>query len=37
MAEEADALMDLFSMTETIYFDRERKALIFGIVSLGGD
>ena len=29
--------MDLFSMTETIYFDLERKVLIFGNVSLGGE
>jgi hypothetical protein len=36
-AEDADALMDLFSMTETIYFDLERKVLIFGNVSLGGE
>ena len=35
-AEDADALMDLFSMSETIYFDLERKVLIFGTISLGG-
>ena len=35
-AEDADALMDLFSMSETVYFDLERKVLIFGTISLGG-
>jgi hypothetical protein len=35
-AEDADALMDLFSMSKTIYFDLERKVLIFGTISLGG-
>jgi hypothetical protein len=34
-AEDADVLMDLFSMSETIYFDLERKVLIFGTISLG--
>ena len=34
-AEDADALMDLFSMSSTIYFDLERKVLIFGTISLG--
>ncbi len=29
--------MDLFLITETIYFELERKVLIFGNVSLGGD
>jgi hypothetical protein len=36
-AEAAGALMDLFSMTETIYFDLGRKVLIFGNVSLGSE
>ena len=35
-AEDADALMDLFSMSKPIYFDLERKVLIFGNISLGG-
>ncbi len=35
-AEDADALMDLFSMSSPIYFDLERKVLIFGNISLGG-
>ena len=34
-AEDADALMDLLSMSENIYFDLERKVLIFGNISLG--
>jgi hypothetical protein len=35
-AEDSDVLMDLFSMSETVYFDLERKVLIFGTISLGG-
>jgi hypothetical protein len=35
-AEDADALMDLFSMSENLYFDLERQVLIFGNISLGG-
>ncbi len=35
-AEDADALMDLFSMSETMYFDLERQVLIFNNISLGG-
>ncbi len=35
-AEDADVLMDLFSMSETVYFDLDRKVLIFGTISLGG-
>ena len=35
-AEDADALMDLFKMSDTVYFDLERKVLIFGTISLGG-
>ena len=34
-AEDADALMDLFSMSENIYFDLDRQVLIFGNISLG--
>ena len=33
-ADDADALMDLFKMSETVYFDLERKVLIFGTISL---
>jgi hypothetical protein len=33
-AEDADALMDLFPKTETIYFDLDRKVLIFGNISV---
>ena len=36
-AEDADALMDLFAMSETMYFDLERQVLIFNNISLGGD
>jgi hypothetical protein len=36
-AEDADALMDLFAMSETMYFDLERHVLIFNNISLGGD
>jgi hypothetical protein len=32
--EDADVLMDLFEQIGTIYFDLERKVLIFGDVSL---
>ena len=35
-AEDADALMDLFAMSETKYFDLERQVLIFNNISLGG-
>jgi len=35
-AEDADALMDLFSMSENMYFDLDRKVLIFSNISLGG-
>ncbi len=34
-AEDADALMDLFSMSENMYFDLDRKVLIFSNISLG--
>lgn len=33
-AEDADAFMDLFPKTETIYFDLDRKVLIFGNISV---
>jgi hypothetical protein len=36
-AEDADALMDLFAMSETMYFDLERQVLIFNNISLGGE
>ena len=36
-AEDADALMDLFAMSETMYFDLERQVLIFNNISLGAD
>jgi hypothetical protein len=29
--------MDLFAMSETMYFDLERQVLIFNNISLGGD
>ena len=32
--EDSDVLMDLFEQTETIYFDMERKVLIFGDISV---
>ncbi len=34
-AEDADALMDLFAMSETMYFDLERQVLIFNNISRG--
>lgn len=33
-AEDADVLMELFGMSGTMYFDVERKVLIFGTLSL---
>ena len=33
--EDADVLTDLFEQTGTIYFDMERKVLIFGDISVG--
>ena len=33
-AEDADVLMELFGMSSTMYFDVERKVLIFGTLSL---
>ena len=35
-AEDADVLIELFKMTGTIYFDLDRKVLIFGSIPLGG-
>ena len=35
-AEDADVLMELFSRTGVLYFDMERKVLIFSNLSLGG-
>jgi len=35
-AEDADVLIELFKQTDKIYFDLERKVLIFGNISLGG-
>ena len=35
-AEDADVLMELFGKTNVIYFDMERKVLIFSNLSLGG-
>jgi hypothetical protein len=34
-AEDSEVLMELFEKTGTIYFDLERKVLIFGNISLG--
>ena len=34
-AEDADVLMDLFGKTDVLYFDMERKVLIFSNLSLG--
>ena len=33
--EDADVLVDLFEQTDTLYFDMERRVLIFGDVSAG--
>jgi hypothetical protein len=35
-AEDADVLVELFSMTDKIYFDMSRQVLIFGSIPLGG-
>ena len=35
-AEDADVLIELFKATSTVYFDMERKVLIFGSIPLGG-
>ena len=34
-AEDADVLMELFGRTSVLYFDMERKVLIFSNISLG--
>jgi hypothetical protein len=35
-AEDADVLVELFSLTDKIYFDMSRQVLIFGNIPLGG-
>ena len=35
-AEDADVLVELFGMTDNIYFDMSRQVLIFGNIPLGG-
>ena len=35
-AEDADVLVELFTLTDKIYFDMSRQVLIFGNVPLGG-
>jgi hypothetical protein len=35
-AEDADVLIELFTLTDKIYFDMNRQVLIFGNISLGG-
>lgn len=35
-AEDADVLVELFKLTDKIYFDMDRKVLIFGNIPLGG-
>jgi hypothetical protein len=35
-AEDADVLIELFKQTDRIFFDMERRVLIFGNISLGG-
>ena len=34
-ADDADVLMDLFGMSDTVYFDMTRQVLIFGNLKLG--
>ena len=34
-AEDSDVLLELFKMSGTLYFDMERKVVIFGTLSLG--
>jgi hypothetical protein len=34
-ADDADVLMDMFSMSSTVYFDMSRQVLIFGNLDLG--
>ena len=35
-AEDADVLIELFKLTDKIYFDMSRQVLIFGNIELGG-
>jgi hypothetical protein len=35
-AEDADVLVELFGLTDKLYFDMSRQVLIFGNVPLGG-
>ena len=35
-ADDADVLVELFTLTDKIYFDMSRQVLIFGDVPLGG-
>ncbi len=35
-AEDADVLIELFKLTDKIYFDMSRQVLIFGNIHLGG-
>ena len=35
-AEDADVLIELFKLTDKIYFDMSRQVLIFGNISVGG-
>jgi hypothetical protein len=35
-AEDADVLVELFSLTDKLYFDMSRQVLIFGNLPLGG-
>ncbi len=35
-AEDADVLIELFKLTDKIYFDMSRQVLIFGNIPLGG-
>ena len=35
-AEDADVLIELFKLTSKVYFDLDRKVLIFGSIPLGG-
>ena len=35
-AEDADVLVELFKLTDKIYFDMSRQVLIFGNIPLGG-
>jgi len=35
-AEDADVLIELFKLTDKIYFDMSRQVLLFGNISVGG-